>query len=60
MQLFIRRVKTVDGEAYELVESLYDTEVIATYGIDEYDEALADARFFSTGEVERGNELQTC
>lgn len=50
MQLFLRYVNTLDGERYELVSSLEDTEVVGSYKVWELVEAIADACFFLTGE----------
>ncbi len=50
MQLFLRHVNTLDGERYELVDSLEDTEIIESYKVGELAEAIADACFFLTGE----------
>lgn len=50
MKLFLRHVNTLDGERYELVSSLEDTEVVGSYKVWELAEAIADACFFLTGE----------
>ena len=50
MKLFLRHVNTLDGERYELVNSLEDTEVVGSYKVWELTEAIADACFFLTGE----------